>query len=1262
MSVERIFVKKRPGFDVEAKALLKDIRENLLITRLTDLCIINRYDVEGLEAEELEKAISTIFSEPNADTVSRCMQADANEYVYAVEYLPGQFDQRADSAAQCCSLLTGKPAPRVRCAKVYVLSGELLPEDTQAIKKYTINPVEAREASLAPTESLAQDMPAPAPVAEVKGFIKMNREEIRAYHKSMGFAMTAADLEFVRDYFIKKGRDPYISELKVIDTYWSDHCRHTTFLTRLDEVKIEQGEGAEPIKEAWQMYIDMRGELYKNRSDKNITLMDMATIAAKEIKRRGGLEDLDASEEINACSVLIKADIDGHSEDWVIMFKNETHNHPTEIEPFGGAATCLGGAIRDPLSGRSYVYQAMRVTGAGDPRTPVSQTLEGKLPQRKLTLTAAAGYSSYGNQIGLATGQVSEIYDEGYVAKRLEIGAVIGAAPYANIRRERPAPGDVIVLLGGATGRDGCGGATGSSKAHTGESLTSCGAEVQKGNPPTERKLQRLFRKPEVTRLIKRCNDFGAGGVCVAIGELSDSLDINLDLVPKKYDGLDGTELAISESQERMAVVLEAGDAEKFIEMASQENLDATAVAVVTDTGLLRMTWRGQTVVELERAFLDTNGVTQHAKAEIPAPDEAELKRAAGPLPAVCAALGRGAVPAALAALSDLNVCSQKGLTERFDASIGRGTVLMPLGGVYQLTPACAMAAKLPLEHGQTDTATFMSWGYDARIARISPFHGAYFAVAHSLVKLACAGGDISKARLTQQEYFERLRDVPLRWGKPTAALLGSVRAQMDFNTPAIGGKDSMSGSFNDLDVPPTLVNFAMVPGRASVALGQEFKKENALLGLVRIPLSSALLPDAKAIKASCACLHRLMSEKRIYAAVPVDKGGAAAACIISALGNRVSTELTGENGTLFDAALCSFIVQAQAPELAELGCTLIGRTFSDDTAPGELILRGEHLSFDEAEKAYLSTLESVFPVYCGDTPGVSDIKPAEAPKKAASGAVRECRAPKIVHPRVLIPVFPGTNCEVDTARAFEAAGAQCDIFVLRSRTAEQINESMEELARRLKNANILMLPGGFSGGDEPDGSGKFIATVLRNARVREQVSELLEKRDGLAMGICNGFQALIKTGLLPYGRIDTVRPEDPTLTFNTIGRHISAIARVRVCSVDSPWMSACKSGEVYSVALSHGEGRFACSPEMLARLIDNGQVITQYCDLEGHASGSGRCNLNGSVAAIEGIISPDGRVLGKMGHTERRDADVCVNVPGSYDMPLFESGVKYFL
>ena len=963
MSVERIFVKKRLGFDVEAKALLKDIRENLLITRLTDLCIINRYDVEGLEAEELEKAISTIFSEPNADTVSRCMQAGENEYVYAVEYLPGQFDQRADSAAQCCSLLTGKPAPRVRCAKVYVLSGELLPEDTEAIKKYTINPVEAREASLAPTESLAQDMPAPAPVAEVKDFIKMNREEIRAYHKSMGFAMTAADLEFVRDYFIKKGRDPYISELKVIDTYWSDHCRHTTFLTRLDEVKIEQGEGAGPIKEAWQMYIDMRGELYKNRSDKNITLMDMATIAAKEIKRRGGLEDLDASEEINACSVLIKADIDGHSEDWVIMFKNETHNHPTEIEPFGGAATCLGGAIRDPLSGRSYVYQAMRVTGAGDPRTPVSQTLEGKLPQRKLTLTAAAGYSSYGNQIGLATGQVSEIYDEGYVAKRLEIGAVIGAAPYANIRRERPAPGDVIVLLGGATGRDGCGGATGSSKAHTGESLASCGAEVQKGNPPTERKLQRLFRKPEVTRLIKRCNDFGAGGVCVAIGELSDSLDINLDLVPKKYDGLDGTELAISESQERMAVVLEAGDAEKFIEMASQENLDATAVAVVTDTGLLRMTWRGQTVVELERAFLDTNGVTQHANAEIPAPDEAELKRAAGPLPAVCAALGRGAVPAALAALSDLNVCSQKGLIERFDASIGRGTVLMPLGGVYQLTPACAMAAKLPLEHGQTDTATFMSWGYDARIARISPFHGAYFAVAHSLVKLACAGGDISKARLTQQEYFERLRDVPLRWGKPAAALLGSVRAQMDFNTPAIGGKDSMSGSFNDLDVPPTLVNFAMVPGRASVALGQEFKKENALLGLVRVPLSSALLPDAKAIKASCACLHRLMSEKRIYAAVPVDKGGAAAACIISALGNRVSTELTGENGALFDAALCSFIVQAQAPELAELGCTLIGRTFSDDTAPGELILRGEHLSFDEAEKAYLSTLESVFPV-----------------------------------------------------------------------------------------------------------------------------------------------------------------------------------------------------------------------------------------------------------------------------------------------------------
>ncbi|MDD6203680.1 MAG: phosphoribosylformylglycinamidine synthase [Firmicutes bacterium] len=1246
VSVERIFVEKKSGFDIEAQALLADIRENLLIHSLETLRIINRYDIEGLNAEELEKAVPTIFSEPNADNVMRSLEAEGT--VYAVEYLPGQFDQRADSAAQCCSLLTGKAAPKVRCAKVYVLTGKLTKTDIEKIQKYTVNPVEARLASLEPAVTLSLDAPVPPPVAVVENFLSMTHEEMARYHASMGFAMTLADLEFVRDYFASQGRNPHISELKVIDTYWSDHCRHTTFLTRLENVEIMDGELSTPIKEAWRLYLEIRDNVYSGRRPKDITLMDLATIAAKEIKKRGGLVDLDQSEEINACSVVVNADINGETQEWVIMFKNETHNHPTEIEPFGGAATCLGGAIRDPLSGRSYVYQAMRVTGAGNPLAAVSDTLEGKLPQRKLTLTAAAGYSSYGNQIGLSTGQVSEIYDDGYIAKRLEIGAVVGAAPRANIRRERPVPGDVIVLLGGATGRDGCGGATGSSKAHTAESLSTCGAEVQKGNAPTERKLQRLFRSPEVSGLIKRCNDFGAGGVCVAIGELSEALDINLDLVPKKYDGLDGTELAISESQERMAVVLDKNDADKFIALAHAENLDATAVAVVTDTGRLRMTWRGETVVDLERSFLDTNGVTQSANVCIEAPERCGVLTE--PLDTVAPLLQKGDMKGALLAnLKHLSVCSQKGLSERFDSTIGKGTVLMPFGGVRQLTPACAMAAKLPVEHGDTDTATVMSWGYNPRIARFSPFHGAYFAVAHSLVKLACTGADISRARLTQQEYFERLRDTDTRWGKPCAALLGSVKAQLDFNTPSIGGKDSMSGSFNDLDVPPTLVNFAIATHKASDIISTELKPQESFLGLVKIPYTDDMLPDSGAVKTMCARLHKLIGDKKILAAYPVDNGGVAAALCIMAMGNTVGFTAEAEQGALFASGLCSVVVQADRDAIEELGGRVIGRTCGS-----EISINGTSLSFDEAIKAYTGTLDPVFQCYAA--PLRQSVENLNMPPKA----LPSCTVKRAV-PRVVIPVFPGTNCEVDTARAFEDAGAACDIFVLRNRNADEIKRSIEEFAVLINNANILMLPGGFSGGDEPDGSGKFIATVLRNELISRCVEELLYKRDGLAMGICNGFQALIKTGLLPYGHIGAVRPEDPTLTYNTIGRHISSIVRVRVAGVNSPWMSSCRVGEVYSVAVSHGEGRFACGQEALQSLIQNGQIITQYCDLDGNASADGRYNLNGSVAAIEGIVSPDGRVLGKMGHTERAGRNIAKNVPGSYDMQLFKSGVKYF-
>lgn len=1235
--VKRIFVEKKPGFDIEAQALASDLRDNLGITTITGVRLINRYDIQGLDENQLALAVPTILSEPNVDEVS-FETLPVSGQILISEYLPGQYDQRADSAAQCCQLLTGQEAPLVRCARVYAFEGLLSPEDMERIEKYIINPVESRKASPKKPDTLKMTLEQPGAVEILTDFINYTDGQIEEYHKQMGFAMSYEDLAFVRDFFRKEGRAPSQTELKVIDTYWSDHCRHTTFLTRLDSVEIEEGGFTAPIKDALALYMDIRKDL--KREDKPVTLMDMATLAAKELRKQGYLNDLDVSDENNACSIVVNAVIDGREEKWLIMFKNETHNHPTEIEPFGGAATCLGGAIRDPLSGRSYVYQAMRITGAADPRVPVKDTMPNKLPQRKITTGAAAGYSSYGNQIGLATGLVHEIYHPGYAAKRLEIGAVVGAAPFENVRRAQPEPGDVILLLGGATGRDGCGGATGSSKAHTLESLSTCGAEVQKGNPPTERKLQRLFRSRECARLIKKCNDFGAGGVCVAIGELADGLDVNLDAVPKKYEGLSGTELAISESQERMAVVLDKSDCARFIELAAAENLDAVPVATVTDTGRMRMFWRGDTIVDIPRAFLDTNGVTQHADALIKAPKglkeyfEPEKPRFGG----------------LLESITDLNSFIQKGLAERFDSTIGAGSVLMPFGGRYQLTPVPYMAAKLPVT-GETDLCTVMSWGFDPVLSSLSPFHGAYYAVVESLARLACSGADIENARLTQQEYFERLRSEPERWGKPAAALLGSIKAQMDFKAPSIGGKDSMSGSFMNLDVPPTLVNFAIVTAGASDIISPEFKEEGSYICLMRPGRDENYMPDAQELKARYIALAALIRSKEISAAMPVSRGGAAAAVIKMCLGNGIGADLLNLSPQEFFADNPGAVVfEARSIETAQkLGGVIIGRT-----GGGAISLNGEQLTLSEAAQAGLSVLESIYPVY-GE--GVDAGAVSQAKRDYAACAPRH----KTARPRVVIPVFPGTNCEYDSARAFSCAGGQPEILVIRNRTPEDIAQSINELKRLIDSANILFLPGGFSGGDEPDGSGKFIATVLRNRKIMDAVHELLYNRDGLCLGICNGFQALIKTGLLPNGKIAPLKENSPTLTFNTLGRHISAVAHIRVAGNNSPWLSLCQPGEIYAVPVSHGEGRFWADQEQLKALIDNGQIATQYCSPDGIVSGSGKSNLNGSVMAIEGIISPDGRVMGKMGHTERTGRNIMKNVPGRYDMKLFEAGCNYF-
>ena len=1251
--VIRIFVEKREGFNVVAKQTLWDIRHNLGMRSVTDLRYIVRYDLEGLTRDEYDRAKGIVLSEPNADVIyEEALPVEDGWKVFAMEYLPGQYDQRGDSAEQCIQLLTQGERCKALTARVIAVKGDITDDELKKIEEYLINPVESRLASLDKPETLDMETPVPEDVKRVEGFIKWNDDEMAEYYGSMGFAMTLADLKFCRDYFRDtENRDPSVTELRVIDTYWSDHCRHTTFLTRLSEIEIEKAALGKVIEDALNEYYATRDEVYGKNTDRIVSLMDMALMGMKSLKKKGLIPDLDESDEINACSIEVPVTIDGKTEKWLVQFKNETHNHPTEIEPFGGAATCLGGAIRDPLSGRAYVYQAMRVTGSGDPTIPFKDTMHGKLPSRKITTGAANGYSSYGNQIGLATGQVVELYDQGYVAKRMEIGAVIGASPKENVIREVPAPDDVIVLLGGRTGRDGCGGATGSSKAHTESSIETCGAEVQKGNPPTERKIQRLFRNPEVAKLIKRCNDFGAGGVCVAIGELADGLTVELDKVTKKYDGLDGTELAISESQERMAVVLDKNDVEKFIAEAQKENLEATAVAVVTESPRLTMNWRGDKIVDLSREFLNTNGVTQEAKAYITAPKAEDCYREKCP---ECLE-NLGFEDAIVKNMGRLEVCSQIGLAERFDSSIGAATVIMPFGGKTQLTPQEAMAAKLPLEKGETDDATAMSYGFIPGVSRWSPFHGSAYAVVESLSKLLAIGADPLTARLTFQEYFERLKDVPSRWGKPAAALLGAMQAQLKLGLPSIGGKDSMSGTFEDIDVPPTLVSFAVAMTKASKTISAEFKKPGSKVIYVPVPENKeSLVPDWDKLKAMYTAVFALAEEGKILSASVVKEGGAAASVCKACFGNGFGFSFAKElsNTELFAPLSGSLVIELT--EGAQLDESVLSYDLGTVTDDGKITMGGAGVALDKILEAWTAPLEKVFPTQA-ECPEIEVDAPLFTERNTSSPAI------KVAKPKVFIPVFPGTNCEVDTARAFEKAGAEGEMLIVKNLTQQGIEETIDKMESIIKTSQMIMLPGGFSGGDEPDGSGKFIATTFRNPRIAEAVSDLLKNRDGLMLGICNGFQALIKLGLVPYGEIRELSETDPTLTFNTVGRHISHMAYTRVTSVKSPWFSGVNAGDVFAVPVSHGEGRFMADTETVKRLAQNGQIATQYVDLSGKPGESIEFNLNGSVCAIEGITSPDGRILGKMGHSERKGENLYKNVPFEKDQKIFESGVKYF-
>mgnify|MGYP004614193465 FL=1 len=1246
-----IFVEKKEGFNVEGKSLLEDFKTNLRVESLENVRVVNKYILGKVNEEDYKKSLYSVFSEKTVDNLyEEKIPMDNEEIAFAVEYLPGQYDQRADSASECYALLTAGKRIEVKTAKVIILKGNLSEEEVQKIKHYYINPVDSREVDIYSKELLSE-LEDPKDVEIVNGFIQKNDEEIAFYHKELGLAMSVNDLLMIRDYFKNEERNPSITEIKVIDTYWSDHCRHTTFSTAIENVEIEEGKLNNPLIKSYNAYLKSRDFVYGKETTRDENLMDIAVIVMKEMRKKGLLEDLDVSEEINACSINVNIETDKGNEEYLVMFKNETHNHPTEIEPFGGAATCLGGAIRDPLSGRTYVYQAMRVTGAADPTVEIDETLNGKLPQRTIVLGAAHGYSSYGNQIGLATGQVSEIYHPNYVAKRMEVGAVIAAAPKENVVREEPKASDLVILLGGRTGRDGIGGATGSSKEHTEESINTCGAEVQKGNPPTERKIQRLFRNEKVAKMIKRCNDFGAGGVSVAIGELTRGLDINLDMVPKKYEGLDGTEIAISESQERMAVVVNKEDAKEFISLSAEENLEAIVVAEVTDTERLRMFWRGEKIVDLKREFLDTNGARQTTDVKVELPKEYPL------------AIGEevNVKERWMKTLTELNVASQKGLVERFDSTIGSGTVMMPFGGKYALTPAEGMAAKIPVLNGESKDATLMSYGFNPELGMWSPYHMAYYAVIESVTKIAAMGGDYRKIRLTFQEYFERLGNNPSRWGKPFAALLGAYQAQSDLGLPAIGGKDSMSGSFGQLDVPPTLVSFAVAVEKASKIVSNELKKVGSKLVLLMAEKNDDYTLNVETFKNNLEALYKLTSNKKVLSASTVRFGGIAETLSKISFGNKIGIKFHGlSKEELFGLNYGSVIVEVAADEdlnKAFEGCSykVIGETIEKP-----VIISEEYdftFNIDDLINVYEKKLSTVFKIETEKSQeSVPEIKVEE--KKIILPSSPSIKTAK---PRVIIPVFPGTNCEYDCNRAFTKAGAETTELVFKNYSKSALLESIEALEKQIRESQIIMIPGGFSAGDEPDGSGKFIATIFRNERIKDAVNDLLKNRDGLVLGICNGFQALIKLGLVPYGEIVDIEEDMATLTYNNINRHMSSIIRTKITSNKSPWFNEVNVGDIHNVAISHGEGRFIANEELLRQLIANDQIATQYVDLEGHVSLDMPFNPNGSVLGVEGITSPDGRVLGKMGHSERIGEDLYVNVPGNFHQKIFESGVKYF-
>ena len=1249
-SVRRIYVEKKPAYAVAAKDLFENIRDYLGIRTVTGVRVLIRYDIENISDKTYEEAKITIFSEPPVDVLyEEAFPMQEGETAFSVEALPGQFDQRADSAEQCVKLLNENEEPVIRSATTYVIAGACSEEELAHIKDFCINPVDSRENNAEKPETLVTEYEEPADVKIFDGFRNMPEAELKALYDSLGLAMTFKDFRFIQEHFAaEESRDPSMTEIRVLDTYWSDHCRHTTFQTELKNVTFEDGDYKAPMQAAYDMYQAHRAEIFAGRKDKYVSLMDIALMAMRKLKKDGKLDDQEETDEINACSIIVPVEIDGKTEEWLINFKNETHNHPTEIEPFGGAATCLGGAIRDPLSGRTYVYQAMRVTGAADPTVPMEKTLEGKLPQRKLVTGAASGYSSYGNQIGLATGLVNEIYHPDYVAKRMEIGAVMAAAPRSNVIRETSDPGDIIILLGGRTGRDGCGGATGSSKAHNSQSIDTCGAEVQKGNAPTERKLQRLFRRPEVSRLIKKCNDFGAGGVSVAIGELAAGLQIQLDKVPKKYAGLDGTELAISESQERMAVVIDPKDVDKFMAYAEEENLEATCVAEVTEDPRLVMHWRGKEIVNISRAFLDTNGAHQETDVIVGTASKAdsyfEEKADVADVKA-----------AWLKDLADLNVCSQKGLVEMFDASIGAGSVFMPFGGKYQLTPTQSMVAKLPVLKGKTDTVTMMSYGFNPYLSNWSPYHGAAYAVVESVAKIVAAGGDFSKIRFTFQEYFKRMTEDAKGWGEPMSALLGAYTAQIGFGLPSIGGKDSMSGSFNDIHVPATLVSFAVDVAKQQDIITPEFKKSGNKIVKFDIARDAYDMPDYEQAKVLYTAIHQLIQDKVVISAYTLGFGGVAAAVSKMAFGNKLGAKIdstvkaedlfkTGEYGCMIAE------VPADALDKVNVAYTLIGEVTDD----AQFTYGDAVVTMDEALKAWTGTLEKVFPTRSG-----VEQKKIETPVYK-EGSIVICNH-KIAQPKVFIPVFPGTNCEYDSMKAFEKAGAKVQTQVFRNLSADGIRESVDAFVKGISDAQIIMFPGGFSAGDEPDGSGKFIATAFRNEKLKEAVMKLLNERDGLALGICNGFQALIKLGLVPYGEITPQQPDSPTLTTNNIGRHISKVAYTKVVSNKSPWLAGAVPGEVYAIPISHGEGRFVASDEWIKKLFAAGCVATQYVDLDGNPTMDEDFNPNASYAAIEGITSPDGRILGKMGHSERIGEAVARNIYGNPDQKIFESGVAYF-